>query len=123
MIEYEFNQKKGILETKFVGEVTLTEIINYIIDIKVNKKYPRILKIKTDATKAIFEFSTNDIKRIKLETDNMLEYYDFIIAVMIVSAPKTTAFSMLYKELKKNDKYKFNVFSTERGASQWLENY
>ncbi len=123
MVLYEFNHKKGFLETKFVGEVTLTEIINYILDLKVNKEYPRILRIKTDATNAIFKFSTNDIKRIILETDNLIEYYDVIIDAMIVSRPKTTAFSMLYKELEKNDKYKFNVFSTEDGALQWLENH
>ena len=123
MVVYKFNHKKGFLETKFVGEVTLTEIINYILDLKVNKEYPRILKIKTDATNAIFKFSTNDIKRITQETDNLLEYYDFIIDAMIASIPKTTAFSMLYKELEKSDKYKFNVFSTEDGALQWLENH
>ena len=101
----------------------MAQIINYIIETKENKEYPRTLKIKTDATNAIFGFSTNDIKKIILENDKSLEHYDFIIDAIIVSRPRTAAISMLYKELEKNNKYKFNVFSTEDGALQWLENY
>jgi phosphoketolase len=119
-----FNQQSEILETEFTKDVTLEEIINYIISIKENKTYPRLLKVKTNATKANFDFSINALKTIAIENDKLLEKYDFIRHAIIVDNPRTTAISMLYKKLaEKNDKYRFNVFSTDEGASDWLGNY
>ena len=122
MIVTEFNLEKGILESKFVGEITLTEIVNFRIKIKEKKTYPRILKIKTDISNANFKFSEDDLETIVIENDKSLENYNFIIEAVIAVNPQTTAFSILYQKLGENDKYNFNVFSTEKGASMWLEN-
>jgi tRNA A37 threonylcarbamoyltransferase TsaD len=124
MIISKFNQQIEILETEFTKDVTLEEIVNYIISIKENKIYHRFLKIKTNATNSNFDFSINALKTIVIENDKLLEKYDFICDAIIADNPRTTAISMLYKKLaEKNDKYRFNVFSTDEGASDWLENY
>ena len=123
MVISKFNEQTWVLESEFVGEVTLTEVVNYIISTKENKTYPRVLKIKTNATNADFNFSIDDLETIVIENEKSLEKYDFIIDAIIVDNPKTTVLSMLYQELEKNDKYRFNIFSTDKGASQWLENY
>ena len=123
MIETEFNDKTGVLESKYIGEVTLSEVINYINSTKENKTYPRFLKIKTDATNANFIFSAIDLETIITANNNSINKYDFIIDAIIVDAPRTTAISMLYQEMAKNNNYKFNVFSTDEAASAWLDNY
>ena len=123
MVISKFNEQTWVLESEFVGEVTFTEVVNYIISTKENKTYPRVLKIKTNATNADFNFSIDDLETIVIENEKSLEKYDFIIDAIIVDNPKTTVLSMLYQELEKNDKYRFNIFSTDKGASQWLENY
>jgi phosphoketolase len=123
MVNSKFNQQTGILESEFTEDVTLTEIVDYIVSTKENIIYPRLLKIKTNATNANFKFSIDDLETIVIENDKSLEKYDFIIDAIIVDNPKTTVISMLYQELEKNDKYRFNVFSTDEGASNWLENY
>ena len=118
-----YNQQTEILETEFTKDVTLEEIVNYIISIKENKTYPRFLKIKTNATISNFAFSIDDIEKIAIETDKLLEKYNLISDAMIVDNPRTTAISMLYQKITgKNVKYRFNVFSTDKGASEWLEN-
>lgn len=124
MIISKFNQQTGILESEFTEDVTLVEIVNYKISLKENKTYPRLLKIKKNATNANFKFSIDDLETVVIENDKSLEKYDFIIAAIIVDNPQTTVISMLYQKLaKKNDKYRFEVFSTDKGASQWLEKY
>ena len=123
MINSKFNLQTGILESEFTEDVILEEIINYIRSTKENKIYPRLLKIKTNAKNANFKFSIDDLKTIVIENEKSLEKYDFIIDAIIVDNPKTTVISMLYQELGENDKYRFNIFSTDKGASQWLENY
>ena len=123
MVIVKFNHQTGILETKFSGEIYLKEIIDYIISTKENDSYPRILKIKTDASTANFKFSIDDLEKIITENNKSLVMYNFIIDAIIVNNPQTTAISLLYQELEKNIKYKFNVFSTDEAAESWLRKY
>ena len=120
MVTAKFNHQAGILETTLTGDVPLKEIVDYIIATKENISYPRTLKIMTDASKAKFIFSVGDLETIVEENNKSLKEYDFIIDAIIVTAPQTTALSVLYQELGKNEKYKFNVFSTKAGAREWL---
>jgi hypothetical protein len=121
MVTSEFNHKTGILESKFIGEVYLKEIIDYIISTKENNSYPRILKIITDASNANFNFEIDDLGKIITENDKSLEKYNHIIDAIIVTDPKNTAISILYQKLEINDKYTFDIFSTKNAASNWLE--
>lgn len=120
MIVSEFNKQTGILVSTFAGNVNLKEILDYIISTKNNKTYPRHLKIVTDSSQAIFDFSFNDLQSIVVENEKSLEQYDSITDAIIVTDPNTTALSMLYQELEKNLKYKFNISSTKASAIKWL---
>ena len=42
---------------------------------------------------------------------------------IIVSDPNTTALSMLYQELEKNKKYRFNIFATKKASLGWLNEF
>ncbi len=123
MVYSKFNKQTGVLESEFTKDTTLEEFVNYFITIKENIIYPRLLKIKTNATNTNFKFSMGDLKTILIENDKLLEKYDFITHAVIVDNPKNTAILMMYQNLIKNNKYRFNVFSTDEGASQWLKNY
>lgn len=123
MISWYYNHKTEILESRFTGDVYLKEIVDYIISTKKNKSYPRKLKIMTDALQANFVFTVNDLEIIIDENNKSLEKYDSISDAIIIADPKSTALSMLYQRLEKNDKYKFNIFSTEDAAKAWLDKY
>lgn len=123
MISTSFNQQTNILESKFEGNVTLSEVVNYIIATKENKTYPRKLKILTDSIDAIFNFSIEDLEIIVEENIKSLEKYDLIIDAIIIDDPKNTVLSMLYLELAKTNKYKFEIFATKSAAIDWLNNY
>ena len=122
MVIAEFNPQTGILDSKFVGDVTFKEIVDYIIATKKNKSYPGVLKILTDATKANMNFLPDDLGIIVEENNKSLEKYDYIIDAIVLSSPKETALSILYQEIAKNKKYKFKVFSTREAATKWLTN-
>jgi len=123
MVNTEFNQQTGILESKFEGDVHLKQILDYIIATKENKNYPRKLKIITDASHANFTFSVSDLDRIVTENEKSLEKYESITDAIIVDDPMTTALSILFKELEKNVKYKFNIFSTKEASHNWLNQF
>lgn len=121
MTEIKFNKKTQILELKLSGEITLKEVLKYIISIKENKTYPRLLKLKNDSKNADFKISIDDLEVIVMERNQMLEEYVFLIEAMIVGKPHEAALSILYKLKDNHDKYQLNVFSTDKGASNWLE--
>lgn len=115
-----FNHQTDILESKFEGKVALKEVLDYIIVTKNNKEYPRNLRIMTDASQATFDFSFNDLQSIVAENERSLEQYESISDAIIVSDPHTTALSILYQEMEKNPKYKFNIFATKEASIRWL---
>lgn len=123
MISTQFNPQTKILESKFEGNVTLAEVVNYIIATKEHKTYPRKLKILTDSIDAVFNFSIEDLEIIVEENIKSLEKYDLIIDAIIIDDPKNTVLSMLYLELAKSNKYKFEIFATKSAAIDWLNNY
>ncbi|SDW10545.1 hypothetical protein SAMN05444411_10179 [Lutibacter oricola] len=120
LVQYNFNKTTNTLETKFSEKVTLNEIINYIQSTKNNKKNPRTLKILTDTSTAIFNFSIENLGRIVEENNKSLEKYNCIIDAIIVDNPKNTVLTVLYKELAKTPKYQFKIFATKNAAKKWL---
>ena len=121
MVLVDFNPDTGILKTTIKGVVTLKEIIDYIIATKENSSYPRDLKILTDASNADMNISPNELHLIVEENMKSLEVYDSIVDAIVLSAPKETALSILYQEIAKNRKYRFQIFSTREAALKWLE--
>lgn len=123
MISSVFNDKLQILETIFLGDIYLKDIVQYIQQTKENFSFPRVLKILTDSRNAEFKFSLDDLETIIFENNSSLENYTQIIDAIIADKPKTTAVLMLYQELEKNPKYDFQVFSTKQAAENWLNIY
>ena len=123
MVKTTFNQQTNILESQFKGDVFLNEILDYIQATKENTTYPRKLKILTDAQHAAFKFNVNDLKSVVTENNKSLNNYQAIIDAIIIDSPETAALTVLYQELARNEKYHFNVFSTQEAAVNWLETF
>ncbi len=121
MVTASFDYEKGILKSTFEGVVSLKEIIDYINATKDNTTYPRVLKILTDATKAEMNFNPEDLPLIVEANYKSIEKYDYIIDAIVLDAPKETALSLLYQKLAETKKYKFQIFSTQNAALNWLE--
>ncbi len=120
MVKTSFDKQTGILHSIFQGEVTIDKLVDYIRATKNNTDYPRKLKIFTDSEHAEMNFSPADLMRIVEENYNSLEKYTFIHDAIVVDSPRVTAITMLYQELAKTNKYKFEVFSSRDAALQWL---
>ncbi|MDF1517350.1 MAG: hypothetical protein RQ864_08830 [Lutibacter sp.] len=123
MVTAKFNRHTNTLESKFEGNVILSEIVNYIIATKENNSYPRKLKILTDSSEATLNFTIEDLDIIVEENRKSLEKYDLIIDAIIIDGPNNTVLSMLYLELVKTNKYKFEIFATKSAALNWLNTY
>lgn len=123
MVFAKFNHRTAILESKFEGKLTIKELIESSLAIKENESYPRFLKILIDSKKAIANFSSNDLSLLAEEYHKVVEKYDYIVTAIILDTPKETAFAMIFQSLIKNNKSKFQLFSTREAAVRWLSNY
>ncbi len=123
MVFAKFNHQTAILESKFEGKLTVKELIESSQTIKENESYPRFLKILIDSKKAIVNFPSNDLSFLAEEHHKVVEKYDYIVTAIILDTPKETAFAMLFQNLIKNNKSKFQLFSTREAAISWLNNY
>ena len=120
MIRVEYNSEEGYLCSTYEGDIKKQDLIDYIDATRLNKSYPRKLKIITDSTKANMLLSNTDLELVMKANLRSLEQYDFIIDAIITLNPKETAFSMLYREMVATNKNKFEVFSTKEVALRWL---
>ncbi|MBU8891889.1 MAG: hypothetical protein KOO66_03870 [Bacteroidales bacterium] len=120
MITAKFNLKEEYLDSIFEGDIKKQDLIDYIDATRLNKSYPRKLKILTDSTKASLLVSKEDLKLVVEANLKSLEHYDFITDAIITLYPKETAYSVLYKEMSATNKYKFEVFTSREAALAWL---
>jgi len=121
MVKALFDENSGILDVRFAGDVSISELVDYIDATRSNKHYPRVLKILTDATHAEMNFSPADLEKVVAANFKSLEQYKSIIDAIVIDSPRETAISMFYQDLAKTNKYKFEVFSTRGIALSWLE--
>jgi len=124
MITKTFNNKTGILESKFEGEITIKEVTEYIISLSEDKTLPKKLKIFSDAAKGNFNenINPNDLKEIVEANYKSLAVRDFIFDAFIISSSLEMALGQLYMEFSKAENYSFNIFSTKEAAIEWLNN-
>jgi len=123
MVSAKFNHRTAILESKLEGKLTVKELIACSVTIQENASYPRFLKKLIDSKKAIANFSSNELALLAEEHFKIVEKYDYIVTAIILETPKETAFAMLFQNLIKNNKSKFQLFATREAAINWLNNY
>lgn len=123
MVSAKYNHRTAILESKFEGELTVKELIECSIVVKENATYPRFLKKLIDSKNAFVNFSSNELSLVAEEHHKIVEKYDYIVTAIILDTPKETAFAMIFQNLIKNNKSKFQLFSTREAAVRWLNNY
>lgn len=121
MISSHLNRETGIIETRMTGNVILEEITGYIHELKNAEKYPSRMLILTDATHGTFELSDDDNQQIVSIVLQYISSFELIKDAIIISDPRTTAYSILYrKTAARIPNYRFEIFSTREAALNWL---
>lgn len=121
MIESQFNSDSGYLETRLFGDVTKSEVVDYVSELRdPANNYPSKLKIITDATEAEMGFSRKELGDILDVVNAHPGIYTSIKDAMIMTNPRATAFSMIIELFTKKSPYQVKIFSTREAATEWL---
>jgi hypothetical protein len=122
MIEYSYNSNEQILYVKFTGTVTIEELLDHVSPKADRAHYPKHLKALTNARNARIEIKPSELELIKERILQTISRLDKFIDAFVVESPMETALSIMYRELSKNPKYEFKVFSNLESAMHWLNN-
>jgi hypothetical protein len=120
MINYEFNIDLQILEVYYLGDINLSDLMDYGEMVRQNNSLPRDLKILTDATTAIYKFTPAEVTILFDALVEQIKSYSTVRTAVIQHKPLETALSFLVDSQEPIESYEHKVFSTRRAALDWL---
>jgi len=102
MITYKFNDKTGYIETKITGEISVNQLIEYIISLSKDTTLPKVLKNFTDATDARFSSNVtpDDLHRIVEANKKSIAARNIIYDAFVVSGSFETALCYIQNTAK-----------------------
>ena len=119
MIESKFNSEKSILEIRYVGDVTLIEVLRNYERISAADGYPRDLRILTDARFVSFLFANKDIKHLTAEIAELFSTYRSVKAAVFVRKSEDAAL-LTHASNSFPEKINYRVFMDRIAAEAWL---
>ncbi len=120
MITRKFDKEKKILIVKYIGKITIKEILDYITSVTDDKTIPRDLKIIEYTDDIEYDFDVNEISEITNELKKQIKKFESIKMCIIHTKPLPTAYSMIYIRESTIKDYTIKLFSTKEAAMQWL---
>lgn len=120
MITRKFDKEKKILIVKYIGKITINEILNYITSVADDKTLPRDLKIIEYTDDIEYDFDVNEISEITNELRKQIKKFDSVKMCIIHTKPLPTAYSVIYIRESTIKDYTIKLFSTKEAAMQWL---
>ncbi len=121
MIKNTYPKEKDYLETYFTGQISLQNIKDYLDTLYKTKADKQDLKVLINGLNSILTIETTDIKNIANEVVKLLDQYNSIKIAAIVDNPLNTAYAILFKRLVRQERIRFELFSTELLAKKWME--
>jgi hypothetical protein len=121
MITSHINRDTGIIETIFEGKITFEDIVDYITQLRNIEKFPKRLLILSDCVHGRFSFTSEEDQLIAGIVKQYAPAFEQIKDAIIVDDPRTTAYSVLYRNASAYiPNYQFEIFSTRQAAIDWL---
>lgn len=122
MVSFNYNHNSAHVDARFIGDVSQSEIINFIYDLRVCETYPCDLNILIDATDGALSIKPNQLYRIFEENAKMFGKYSSLRVALVMKRPLDTALALIYTKISNMEDYKYQVFSTRSAALVWLHN-
>jgi hypothetical protein len=122
MIEERSDELGLFLFVKSDTKVGIENMLKGLEFLKENSSLPRRLRILEDATHVNVNFDKNDFERIYNKLQEVSQNYISIRHAVIQDSPENTALAILLCKKLKFDNYTLGIFSSEQGATEWINN-
>ena len=123
MVHIEFFEEEGIIQIIREGELTASDMVDFIN--KIDDKYNHLenLFILDRIGESKSEFTNIDqLQTITDEISERISNYKFVKAAILVEVPFETAMVYMFQQIvNKIPNYRVEVFSTESAAKRWLK--
>ena len=119
-IVYYYNFELQILEVTYDGVISIEDLMEFGNKIMKDKTLPLNLKVLTDATKAVYNFTEDDLTEIAIAFKKNTSHFKSFRGAFIYEEPLGLAYSILFEKKQEVDNYQHKVFSTKQAALKWL---
>ncbi|HKJ78532.1 MAG TPA: hypothetical protein VKA10_03310 [Prolixibacteraceae bacterium] len=120
MYNLEFNKKDNLLLVVVRGEVSVTEMIDYIKKLEQYRKYTNKLQILQDSREIITKLELFDIPVVADQFEKVLKKYQSIRHADVHHLPASTGYALIYQYQTKFPTYRYEIFNTIESAGKWL---
>lgn len=123
MYNINFNKEDNLLLVDVSGEISNTEMIEFVRDLESYSKFTNKLYILQDSREMITKLDIFDIPVIAEEFEKIVSNYQFIKHADIHHLPASTAYALIYQYNTRFPNYKYEIFNTSQSAASWLIEY
>lgn len=121
MKKYSYNEQSKILETGTTGTIKIDDIFSHYAKIYDDGSLPRNLKVLIDCRDTHLDVKANEISLTKDIAKKTLLKFKSINEAIIVDKPNETVVATIFEHYNSDlESYRFEIFSTENGARNWL---
>lgn len=121
MIKLVYDNNLEILKMSSAQNVNVGDIFNVYEEIKKSNIFPNNLKILIDSRDVKWDIVINETTKITKIIRNVLNKYATLKEAILINRPDETAIAMLVQHSANFDKYKLEIFYTEKAALRWLK--
>lgn len=116
-----YNKDEDVIFAKRHGDITVPDIISYIIEIEHKFGYKDKILVLEDYRFGVTKYDMDDYPVIVDELKKRIGDR-MVKTAVLVDSPSDTALSMIFGYISEQIvNYSFKTFSTERAAIQWLK--
>jgi len=120
MIRIRHNIREDYFHVKYEDEIDAQQILDYLAGLFDDETLPDDLKILTDARESKYAFTMKGKKAIDKYLSENLKRFRSVRNAFIHASPRETALSVMLENTAISKKFAHRVFSTEKGALDWL---
>lgn len=121
MFQNHYNTEDNILYTKWIGKISLEDILQYVQLIDSKEDLPRDLRTLELFIDVELMFDDSELGKIADSVVVTIGKYKTFYSALVFNQPIPSAYGLLYQNLTETfSNYKTEVFTTQEAAKKWL---
>jgi len=120
MIEETYNPENNLVSVVLLGEISFDEFINWEMELTKNKYSVKKLRVLLDVTQGKYNLKMEDILPLKSLIVENVDKFDAVYLAAVHGKPYETAFSHMFNQSVRIDKFHHKTFSFTDNAIKWL---
>lgn len=119
--QYNFNEDTNVFTLDLLGEVTLENVVAFMTEAVMHRKFPDQILILQDLSKATILMSLTEVHILEAFQRKYIDNFDFVkLAIVLPKEVKEVSVSLYYEGITSSPNCETKVFDLVDTANRWL---